>query len=68
MLFIATLVNFSLSTSAPQGIVLLISTSGKMDVILGCALIYDLILCRKFKIWKIIWICTYASVRGLDLT
>jgi hypothetical protein len=50
MLFIATLVNFSLSTSAPQGIVLLISTSGKMDVILGCALIYDLILCRKFKI------------------
>jgi hypothetical protein len=58
MLFIASLMNFSLSTSAPKGFALLSSTSGRMDVILGCALIYvlDFILCRslKFKSRKII--------------
>jgi hypothetical protein len=34
MLFIAPLVNFSLSTCAPKGFDLLSSTSGRMDLIL----------------------------------
>jgi hypothetical protein len=51
MLFIAPLISISLSTRAPEGIVLMNSTSGRMDMILGCALVYvlDLILCRSLN-------------------
>jgi hypothetical protein len=44
--------NFSLSTSAPEGFALLISTSGMMDGILGNCLIdvLDLILCRSLNL------------------
>jgi hypothetical protein len=51
MLFIAPLINFSVTTSAPYGFSWLISTSGMMDVILGNCLIdvLDLILCRSLN-------------------
>jgi hypothetical protein len=39
MLFIAPLVNFSFSTSAPYGFALLSSTSGRVDLVLGNCLI-----------------------------
>ena len=48
MLFIASLMNFSLSTSAPQSFALLSSTSGKINMILGFCLnhVMYLIQCR----------------------
>jgi hypothetical protein len=51
MLFIAPLMNFSVTTYAPKGLSLLISTSGMMDVILENSLIgdLDLILCRSLN-------------------
>jgi hypothetical protein len=51
MLFIAPLMNFSVTTSAPYGFALMISTSGRMDVILGNCLMgdLDLILCRRLN-------------------
>jgi hypothetical protein len=51
MLFIAPLVNFSLSTCAPEGFALLSSTSGRVNLILGNYLMgeLDLILCRSLN-------------------
>jgi hypothetical protein len=51
MLFIAPLMNFSLSTSTPWGFDLMSSTPGVMDVNLGnCLLgVLDLILCRSLN-------------------
>jgi hypothetical protein len=51
MLFIAPLMHFSVTTSAPYGFALMISTSGRMDVILENCLIgvLDLILWRSLN-------------------
>jgi hypothetical protein len=51
MLFIAPFVNFSLSTFTPYSFFLVSSTSDRLDMILGLALIYvlDLILYRSLN-------------------
>jgi hypothetical protein len=51
MLFIAPLMNFSVTTSAPYGFALMISTPGVMDMNLGNCLIdvLDLILCKSLN-------------------